>query len=178
MLLEQIDEAVLQATARVALDQIKAETSQFPGRRLALDGNVGDRGGVQSSRELLFDDRSGADRHFVDDQLARRDAERHLLADLEADERALTCVDGAQAHLAGRRIGMELLNGAGEQVQQVLDRDRVGCSRCTRWRREPRVRAARHRSAAAAQTCRSGVRTVMAGTDWRCHGFGFSLSDR
>jgi hypothetical protein len=69
---------------------------------------------VQPPRELLLDHRAAAGADFVQDQLVRHHAEDDLLAAFDRDERALAGVDRAHAHLAGRRVGVELLRRARE----------------------------------------------------------------
>ena len=112
--------------ARVALDQVEAEPSELTARDAALDRHLRDRGGMEASRELLFDDGAAADAHFVDDHLAGHHAEDELLAAVERDERALARVNRGLADLAGRRIGVKLLDRAREQQQELVDRGRVG----------------------------------------------------
>ena len=80
---------------------------------------------MEPPRELLFDDGAAADADLVDDELARHDAEDELLAAFERDERPLARLDGRLADLAGRRVGVELLNGAAEEEQELVDRRRV-----------------------------------------------------
>ena len=125
MLFEEIDEVELRPVPRIALGQIEAEPRQLARRTAALDRHLGDRGGMEAPRQLLFDDRAFADADFVDDELARHDAEDELLPAFERDERPLAGLDGSLADLAGRRIGVELLDGAPEEEQELVDRRRV-----------------------------------------------------
>ena len=122
--------------------------------------------------------RALADADFVHDELARHDAEDELLAAFERDERPLARFDGGLANLAGRRIGVELLDGAPEEQQELVHR-----------RRRPRAGASpsatgldRHTRAsrsgtAAAQTCQSAIRNVIACACVDRHGLSFSLAD-
>jgi hypothetical protein len=99
----------------VALYEIQAEPAQLTAGGAALDRYLGDGGGVEPAREFLLDDGAAADTDLVDDELARHDAEHQLLASFERDQRPLAPLDGRLADLAGRWIGMKLLNRAGQE---------------------------------------------------------------
>ena len=122
MFFEEIDEAELQAVARVALQKVEAETRQLARRRRAFDRDLRDRRRVQPPGDFVLDDRPGAHANLVDDQLVGQDPKRHLLTAVQRHQRSLTCVDRVEAHLAGRGVGVELLDRSPEQLQEVLDR--------------------------------------------------------
>ena len=165
VLLEEIDQAEVQPMPRVALDEVEAEPRQLAPGGAALDGHLGDRGRVEPPRELLFDDGAAADADVVDDDLTRHDAEDQLLAALERHERPLAGFNGRLADLAGRRVGVELLNRAGEEQQELIDRGVVG-----RARRARRLGARRHSLTAAVQTCGPALRSVIACACGDSHG--------
>ncbi len=58
-------------------------------------------------------------------ELAWHHAEDELLAAIERDERPLARLDGGLADLAARRVGVELLNGAPEEDQELVHRRRI-----------------------------------------------------
>ena len=91
---------------------------------------------MEPARELLLDDGAAADADLVDDQLARHDAEDELLAAVERDQRPLAGVNRGLADLAGGRIGVELLDRAREQQQELVDRGAsAGRAIARRWTR-------------------------------------------
>ena len=126
VLLEEIDQAEVKPVPGVALDEIEAEPPQLAAGSTAFDRYLGDGGGVEPARELLLDDGAAADAHLVDDELARHDAEHQLLAAVECDQRPLAGLNGRLADLAGRRIGVELLNRARQEQEELVDRGVVG----------------------------------------------------
>ncbi len=158
VLLEEIDQAEVQPMPGVALDEVEAEPAELAPGGAALDRHLRDGGGVEPARELLFDDGAAADADLVDDDLARHDAEHQLLAALERDERPLAGLDGRLANLAGRRIGVELLDRARQEQQELVDRGVVGRAR----QRARGLDASRRSLTAAVQTCGSAIRSVIA----------------
>ena len=135
----------------------KQNRAELTARSASLDRHLGDRRGVQAARQLLLDDGPAADADFVDDDFARHDAEHQLLAALERHERPLAGVDRRLADLAGRRIGVELLDRAGQEQQELVDRRRVGGPRY-----RSRLDTCGRTGTTAAQTCRPAIRSVIA----------------
>ena len=158
MLLEEIDQAEVKAVPGVALDEIEAEPPQLTAGGAAFDRYLGDGGRVEPARQLLLDDGAAADADLVNDELARHDAKHQLLAAVERDERALTGFDGRLADLAGRRIGVVLLNRARQEQDELVDRRVVGGAARRARRLDPGGRSL----TAAVQTCGSAIRSVIA----------------
>ena len=151
---QQIDEALLQAEAGVALDQIEAEPCELAARSAALDRDLRDRGRMQPARELMFDHGSRSDGNFVDDELSRHDAEDELLAVLEGERCPLARLDRRKADLAGRRVGVKLLDGASRAAGETRRPQRHRPGRITE--RGP-VWPFRHGAqTGSAQTCSAG----------------------
>jgi hypothetical protein len=178
VLFEEIDEVELRPVPGVALNQVEAEPRQLAPGTTALDRHLGDRGGMEPSRQFLFDDGALADTEVVHDELARHDAEDDLLAAFERDERPLARFDGGLADLAAWRIRVELLDGAPEEDQEFLHRRRVREPGRRRRRRDldRRTRATRT-GTAAAQPCQLAIRNVIACARVNRHGLSFSLAD-
>ena len=173
MLFQQIDEALLQAKAWVALNQVEAEPRKLPARSPALNRHLRDRGSVQPARELMLDHRPRPDANFVDDDLSRHHPEDKLFAVLEGQQRPLAGVDCRKADLTGGRIGMELLDGASQQQEKLVNRRgirRAGYGARSR-------RAFGHGRTGSAQTCSPGIRSVIACACWDSHGSSFSNAD-
>jgi hypothetical protein len=110
---------------------------------------------MKPPRQFLLNERIGR-WCFVDDELVRRDSKVDVLACVKRDERSLAGVDGTLAERARRRIGMELLDRAGEEVQELVDRA------CVRGSQDGARRLVPRRGAAATPSCRALVRTVIA----------------
>jgi hypothetical protein len=125
---------------------------------------------MKPPREFLLDECVGS-RRFVDDELVRQDSKVDVLAGIKGNERSLTCVDRTLAERAGRRICVELLNSAGEEVQELVDRSCVGGPGDRTCRLAPR------RGSAATQSRRALVRTVIACACVDSHGFSGSLAN-
>ena len=158
----------------VALNQVEAEPCRARGRSAALNRHLRDRGAVQPARELLLDDRAGADADLVDDDLARHDAEDELLA----VRRAPPAPAGRRRLLSGRsgwsadRCGTAGWRGRAAAGTRRPPARRPAAPPCAAG---GRVRA--QAATAAAQTCRPAIRSVIACACVDSHGLSFSYAD-
>ena len=110
----------------LGFDEVDAEAREIAGRGAALDLEGRHPQLEQASCQLVLDDRAGADVRVVDDQLVRRDARREAVAMLNRLQRLVTRHDGVDTERARRRIGVELTDRAGEQLQRALNRRQIG----------------------------------------------------
>ncbi len=170
VLFEQIDQAEVQTVSCVALNQVEAEAPELARRGRALDRDLCDGCRMQPPCNLLLDDGAGADADLVDDDLAGHDAEDDLLAAVDRHQRSLTRLDCCLADLARGRVGVELLDGAGEEQQELINRGRVSWPRyLLGWGSGGR------RPTSAVQTCLSAIRSVITGACVDSHGLCVSL---
>ncbi len=109
-----------------AANQILAEPSELTRSGSAAKRDRRNRCLVQTPRKLLSDLRPLPRRHVVYQEFDRGNTEGQLIARVERRKRALRRFDRSHTKRAGRRIGMELLDGTGEQSEDLLDRLPVG----------------------------------------------------
>jgi hypothetical protein len=77
---------------------------------------------VKRSPELLLDDGAAPDWFVLYQQLPFADAERHRLLDLQRHEGSVAGGNRVGTQRACRRVGMELMRRAREQLQEVGNR--------------------------------------------------------
>ena len=77
-------------------------------------------------RKLLLADCPRADFCFVDDQIAWSDARCDAVAMREGFQRVVARHDRVDTHRARRRIGVELADCPGEELQSPFNRGQVG----------------------------------------------------
>jgi len=122
---QSLGERCLAALEVVGLDEIDAKARQIARRCRAFDVDRRDAELEQTAGQLLFDHGDGADLNVLDDERVRRDAGREAIAVLDGLERFVTRHHRVHAQRAGRRIGVELADGAGEELECALDRGQV-----------------------------------------------------
>ena len=126
---EQLREGRLGLAQIIATQDVGRKSRQVALRRDAIDVERRHMRAMQPADDLVLDNRAGADPDVVDDQLARGDAACQPIASLERREHLVARGDRVRAQRAGRRVGMELPDRAGEQLQELFDGRKVGWAR-------------------------------------------------
>jgi hypothetical protein len=94
---------------------------KVPRCRQSIEVESDDPRAVQAPRQLVFDDRAGAERHVIDHECRRAHPDNQPIPAIERRKHLMARGDGVGAEVAGRWIRVDLPDCAPEQLQEFLD---------------------------------------------------------
>ena len=99
---------------------VNAKPREIANRRAAIERDLSDVSAVELANQFTGDRRRGREREVTDEQLGRRDAEGELVLDGDGAERLVARRDDVQAQRARRRVDVELVHRAGEELDEPV----------------------------------------------------------